>query len=152
MVNTISDDLAYLAESSYPHPAITWSKLAEEYQPTDSRTIHQLYQFLQEVKISHYGHNFQKLVSEVHKTGRRLREQGESLTDTALISAILNALTPKRKYRTARALIEDMESPTFKQAVNKLKRHVNRDAQNMKDEKELSVNSASQEYVNIWSF
>ena len=34
VVNAISDDLAYLAEATAPHPALTWCKLAEEYEPT----------------------------------------------------------------------------------------------------------------------
>ena len=87
-----------------------------------ARGISALYDFLSEIKLSHFDYNFNLLSHEIREKGRKLVEAGEGVSEGYLVSTLLRALDPARKYKTVKAIVESLPKPiTYSKARNMVK-------------------------------
>ena len=120
IINRVHDDLVNTVKNKPKYPQIAWSALSELFEPSDTRSVYELHKKLKGLDQKDYD-TYELLVNDIITINTRLTEQGEKLSDTSLISAMLDAYRKYPEFETQITLVEALPKPTFKQAVDHFK-------------------------------
>jgi len=142
IINRVHDDLVNTVQNKPKFPQIAWSALSELFEPSDARSVYELHKKLKGLDHKDYD-TYELLVNDIITINTRLTEQGEKLSDTLLISAMLDAYRKYSEFETQITLVEALPKPTFKQAVDHFKSIMPQDKADAKDKKGNGSNGSS---------
>lgn len=118
--NSVDDEWIYVLQGSPPIAPILRSKIKEHFDPSDSVSISHLYRKLQKISVNNYG-NFEEYASDLMLTARKLRENGENVTERYQLNCLLEGLQPEKDYSVVKSLIQDKDQISLSQAIKKIK-------------------------------
>lgn len=123
LTSTISDGLYHLINNKPKDPAVCLASLDEHFAPTDSTSIRQLYQRFNHAKITNHS-SFKKFANEVKNLARRLREQGEGVTEKATVTALIDGLVPESNFEMITTVLDGMPNISYKDATELIASHL----------------------------
>ena len=142
LVSTVEDDLLYVFKDYPRHPAIVVARLKEHFSPSDTKSKHQLYNVINNSKITNYGGDFGLMAAEMKAAATKLKGLREEVSSTYLVSRLLQALVPYGKYSIIRSIIHQQGEMTFEAAVASIKSHL-RDNEDIKKSQPIAIEAAN---------
>ena len=117
---TLPDTLLHVFRNYPNHAAVTIARIREYFYPTDTKTVHELYNLINHAKMPNYGGDFTRMAEELKNSAHKLHQLGENVTERYLVGRLLDGLVPYSKYTVIRSIIEQQGDIHFDTAVKSI--------------------------------
>ena len=118
---TVHDKLTHLIQKRAEHPAVMWAALAENFEPSDRLSVHDLYSKLHSLDIRDFKGNLNLISVEIQDIHKRLADRGETVSHGMLITCLIESLKPVEQYKEVRYDAAKETHDNLQSAVSNIK-------------------------------